>query len=223
MNTNVKSRLTAGIRTEVRIESPQTCPVAAVTAETGSSVSSVDRSAPASDGTVTEDFTLDADEAPSQGDLTQIYADVDFRTYRFSRQEEQECACDVVETFGLPVSDVHAEKGALLITFLSPNIETVRDIVGALKDRFAGVAIRRLTRSGNRPNRDLVLLDRNPFTDRQLEVLQTAHEMGYFSYPKGANAGDVADALDICPSTFSEHLSAAQQKILDQLLASPSR
>jgi predicted DNA binding protein len=55
-------------------------------------------------------------------------------------------------------------------------------------------------------------------TDRQREVLRTAHEMGYFEYPRGANAGEVATALDIEPSTFTEHLNAAQSKLLDELL-----
>jgi predicted DNA binding protein len=161
-------------------------------------------------------------ETPGRG-LSEIFADEDSQTLRFTRQAHAGCVCETIESFGLPVSTVSAEQGALQLTFFSPDIETVRAIVEALKSSFGGVAIRRLTRAGEHASRDLVLLDRTPFTDRQLEVLETAHEMGYFSYPKGANAGEVAEALDICPSTFSEHLSAAQQKILDQLLASPSR
>ena len=50
------------------------------------------------------------------------------------------------------------------------------------------------------------------------EVLETAHEMGYFEYPKRANAGDVAEAVGISRSTFSEHLGAAQTKLLDAIL-----
>ena len=42
--------------------------------------------------------------------------------------------------------------------------------------------------------------------------------MGYFDHPKGANAGDVADALDISRSTFTEHLAAAQTKLLEAVL-----
>jgi len=42
--------------------------------------------------------------------------------------------------------------------------------------------------------------------------------MGYFERPRDANAGAVAEALDIAPSTFAEHLAAAQRKLLDEAL-----
>jgi predicted DNA binding protein len=50
-------------------------------------------------------------------------------------------------------------------------------------------------------------------------VLRTAHQLGYFEHPKGANAGEVAESLDITTATFIQHLSAAQQKLLDSVLA----
>ncbi|WP_408957412.1 helix-turn-helix domain-containing protein [Natrinema sp. 74] len=65
---------------------------------------------------------------------------------------------------------------------------------------------------------DPVVVDRNELTARQLEVVNTAHEMGYFDYPKGANATDVADELGIARSTFTEHLAAAQTKLMDAIL-----
>jgi hypothetical protein len=42
--------------------------------------------------------------------------------------------------------------------------------------------------------------------------------MGYFEHPRTANAGEVADELDISRSTFAEHLAAAQSKLLDAVL-----
>ncbi|MFP4188694.1 MAG: helix-turn-helix domain-containing protein [Halobacteriales archaeon] len=42
--------------------------------------------------------------------------------------------------------------------------------------------------------------------------------MGYFNHPKRSNATEVADEMGIAVSTFTEHLSAAQRKILDDLL-----
>ncbi|WP_455429089.1 helix-turn-helix domain-containing protein [Haloarcula regularis] len=63
-----------------------------------------------------------------------------------------------------------------------------------------------------------MLVDRGQLTDRQREVLETAVEMGYFEYPKGANAGEVAEALDITVSTFAEHLAAAETKLLGSIV-----
>ncbi|MEF8887534.1 MAG: helix-turn-helix domain-containing protein, partial [Haloarculaceae archaeon] len=56
--------------------------------------------------------------------------------------------------------------------------------------------------------------------DRQREVVETAYEMGYFEYPRESNATEVATALDIQPSTFTEHLTAAQGKLLGELVES---
>ncbi|MFW5917709.1 MAG: bacterio-opsin activator domain-containing protein [Halorubrum sp.] len=51
-------------------------------------------------------------------------------------------------------------------------------------------------------------------TDRQREVLRTAFEMGYYEWPRDCTGRDVADELDIAPATFSEHVFAAERKIL---------
>ncbi|GAB3684603.1 hypothetical protein GCM10028857_13820 [Salinarchaeum chitinilyticum] len=67
----------------------------------------------------------------------------------------------------------------------------------------------------------IVEVDVDQLTDRQLEVLETAHDMGYYQYPRGANASEVAEALDICPSTLAEHLAAAQSKLLADVLGDP--
>ncbi|QPV64044.1 helix-turn-helix domain-containing protein [Halosimplex litoreum] len=54
-------------------------------------------------------------------------------------------------------------------------------------------------------------------TDRQLEVLVTAYRVGYFQRPRETTGAEVADALSISPSTFSQHLRAAQRKLLAAL------
>ncbi|MEF8843240.1 MAG: helix-turn-helix domain-containing protein [Haloarculaceae archaeon] len=67
---------------------------------------------------------------------------------------------------------------------------------------------------------DPTLVDRGRLTDRQREVLRTAYRMGYFEYPRSANATEVAETLGIGLSTLAEHLAAAQAKLLDELLTS---
>ncbi|MFW6045452.1 MAG: helix-turn-helix domain-containing protein [Natronomonas sp.] len=77
-----------------------------------------------------------------------------------------------------------------------------------------GVRIRHLGQSVADSRPDTVAIDRGRLTDRQREVLRTAYDMGYFSYPRGANATEIADILDIATSTFLEHVSSAQAKLL---------
>nr|WP_321166786.1 helix-turn-helix domain-containing protein [Salinigranum halophilum] len=108
--------------------------------------------------------------------------------------------------------------GTVVLTFVAEDIESLRDVITALKDRY-DVSLRYLTRSATvSEGSDLVFVDRSVLTERQREVLETAHEMGYFDHPKRANAEEVADTLEINASTFAEHVSAAQSKLLETIL-----
>ena len=51
-------------------------------------------------------------------------------------------------------------------------------------------------------------------TDRQFQVLEVAYLSGYFEWPQESSATDCANALDIAQSTFSQHLSRGEQKVL---------
>lgn len=51
-------------------------------------------------------------------------------------------------------------------------------------------------------------------TLRQREVLETAFEMGYYDWPRDCTGRDVAEQLGITSATFSEHVFAAERKIL---------
>lgn len=55
-------------------------------------------------------------------------------------------------------------------------------------------------------------------TDRQREVLRTAHEMGYYEVPRAVAAEGIAAELDLDPSTVVEHLQRAERNLFDDLL-----
>lgn len=57
----------------------------------------------------------------------------------------------------------------------------------------------------------------NELTDRQLEVVFVAYSNGYFESPRRTSGEDIAADLGISPPTFSEHLRAAEHKILTML------
>lgn len=134
---------------------------------------------------------------------------------RFSREKGRGCACECVESFGFPVVDTHTQDGDLFLSFHVPDKETLKRVVEGLGERYPEVEVRRLVRSDTESDGDdLVLVDRSELTEKQVEALRTAHEMGYFEHPKGANAGEVAEELGVATSTFTEHLSVAQRKVL---------
>lgn len=55
-------------------------------------------------------------------------------------------------------------------------------------------------------------------TDRQLEVLQTAYEIGFYDVPREATVADVAGEIGLDDGTVSEHLQRAELNILSQQL-----
>lgn len=61
--------------------------------------------------------------------------------------------------------------------------------------------------------------DEGPLTDRQLECLTTAWQMGYFEVPREVTLAEVADALDVDTSTVSETIRRGTARVLDQFLS----
>lgn len=59
-------------------------------------------------------------------------------------------------------------------------------------------------------------------TDRQREALEVAFHRGYFEQPKRANAEAIAADLGIGRSTFTQHLRAAQRKLLGTVFSNPA-
>lgn len=198
------------------VDSPGDCRPAAVSAETGERVEAVTWGRASGDGYVTEEFTTDATVADETVDA--VFDAGDRTRYRFDRADGDPCACEIIESVDCPLTDVAAEDDQLHLTFYAPDIETVRTAVTDLRERYDGVHLRHLCRSGDLDGEDLVLVDRSALTDRQAEVLATAYEEGYFEHPKEANASELAAQLDISLSTFTEHLSLAQSKVLAALV-----
>lgn len=59
-------------------------------------------------------------------------------------------------------------------------------------------------------------------TEKQFEVLETAHRLGYFEWPREHTAAECAAALGITQPTFSQHVRAAENKMFG-LLFGPDR
>jgi hypothetical protein len=55
-------------------------------------------------------------------------------------------------------------------------------------------------------------------TPRQKELLLQAKRLGYYSYPRKSNAGDLAKAVGLSRSTVVEHLRKAEIRLLNHAL-----
>lgn len=51
-------------------------------------------------------------------------------------------------------------------------------------------------------------------TPRQWEALRTAHETGYYRWPRAVTAEELAREMDITPPTFGEHLRVAERELV---------
>ncbi|MFB6153412.1 MAG: helix-turn-helix domain-containing protein [Halodesulfurarchaeum sp.] len=211
--------MNAGIRAKLRIGNLDTCPIASVSDE-GVECYNVSKRVEPESGRVTEEFATDANgDLEGVEGLEPVFSYGQKSVYRFQREFGQDCACETVEQFDCPIVEVQATDGNLSMVFHAPSMAELRDAVTALREQYDEVDVQRLVSSKSEDGADdLVFVDRGELTQRQREVLETAYEMGYFQHPKGANAGEVAESLGITTSTFTEHLAAAQSKLLSAIL-----
>lgn len=224
----------SGIHAEVEIGDPNTCQVVGYTSE-GRSVQSVNRTRhPELESAVLEEFTVGgADRLPDGGtldrtsgtatdqgstDIDESFVYGDRIVYRMERRR-QGCACEQIEATGCIVRDVEASEGFLQLAFLAHDVDALQSVLGRLNDAYDKVQVRRLRKSeDDTAGCDTVMVDRGLLTDRQREVLATAHRHEYFAHPRGTSATAVAEALGVTTATFTEHLAAAQRKLMDELL-----
>ncbi|ELY56094.1 bacterio-opsin activator HTH domain-containing protein [Natronococcus amylolyticus DSM 10524] len=211
-----------GARVELRIESPAECPVVDVAAATGGTGRSIAWSADPETGRTVEEFVLESDADGSDTlelPVETVFSDASSEIYRFDRDANRDCPCVSIERFGCPIANVEASDDALFVTFHVAEMDEIRPLLTELRSRYDGLSVERLIRSEtNRDESNLLCIDRDVLTDRQIEVLRTALEMGYFERPRDATAGEVAAALEINRATFAEHLASAQRKLLPDIV-----
>lgn len=207
--------MTEGILATVAVRNPSSCPVA--TMSRGEAVKSVSQGKVRDEQVSVEVTTAGA--VPGDHQIgEQVFEYESEAVYRLEREAGVGCACERIEDHGCPVREMSAAEGQLLVTFIADDVETLRTVIEDLREREPSVSVRCLKRSStDQSERETMFIDRESFTERQREVLRTAHEMGYFDHPKRANATEVAAELDISTSTFAEHLAAAQSKLMDAL------
>ena len=210
--------MASGIRATVAFPDEDVCRIASLSATAETTITRVGGSVctEEADGTVSE-FSTDAELSDS--DLTPVFVHGTDRRYRLSHGGEPTCPCECLGAHGRPIARYTARDGTLTLVFHAADFEELQTTVQDLRDRFPQLDVKRFVRAPDgEVGTENVLVDRGKLTARQLEIVETAHAMGYFDRPRRANATEVAAELDISPSTFSEHLAAAQRKLLGELL-----
>ena len=121
----------------------------------------------------------------------------------------EDIAADYEELIGTCTANVN-DRG-LLLSFVGSQ-EAIRDV------------LRHFEAAGTTPNL-CKLAEYNgddtavkSLTERQLEVIQTAYDVGFYEIPREASTKDVAAELGLNAATVSEHLQRAERNILTQEL-----
>ncbi|WP_255171572.1 helix-turn-helix domain-containing protein [Natrononativus amylolyticus] len=212
--------MSSGIRATVKVSTADECPIARFSRTTETTINQVSTSVSSADETDgTTEFLAETDHEVDGPVTGPVFSYGTTNVYRRSHDGEDRCPCASLGAFGCPVHRYVAADGDVTLVFHAADFEQLQDVMGEFQDRFSSVDVQSLLQpplEGTPEER--IFVNRGKLTDRQLEVLQTAYNRGYFERPKGANATEVAEELGITQSTFTEHLVAAQRKIFEDVL-----
>jgi predicted DNA binding protein len=101
----------------------------------------------------------------------------------------------------------------------------VRKLVDTIRTAFPDTSLS-TKRTHDRPVAGAETLSREmltDLTDRQQEVLETAYHAGYFDWPRGSTAEEVAETLGITAPTLHAHLRKAEATVFTDLLSDENR
>ena len=103
--------------------------------------------------------------------------------------------------------------------FVRGDRTAVRDVLDDIERAYdADIDLRRLSPvdggDGGGPSGETAAEGGTTLSPRQREAFELARDEGYYAYPRGATATDLADSLGVSKTTFLEHLRKAESKLL---------
>ncbi|RBI58933.1 bacterio-opsin activator [halophilic archaeon] len=118
---------------------------------------------------------------------------------------------------GGTVRELSVEEGVADVTGVFSRHVDVRGVVEAVEAAFPGTSLRS-KREVEEPVGNAASVQRtvqDDLTERQRSVLRAAYLSGYFEWPRGSTAEELAASMAISSPTLHNHLRKAQQKVLD--------
>ncbi|MEF8782996.1 MAG: bacterio-opsin activator domain-containing protein [Haloarculaceae archaeon] len=121
---------------------------------------------------------------------------------------------------GAETTGIVAEGGQVRITLELPASADPRSVIEQLQERYPSTDLRaRHERERTEQTKQELVADiEERLTDRQELALQKAYLGGFFDWPRSISGEDLAESMDISPSTYHQHLRAAEKKVLRSLL-----
>jgi len=120
---------------------------------------------------------------------------------------------------GARTRDVKADGSGMTITVEAPTDADPRTIRQMLRRHCPDIELVARRECEREPTESGDPFDlTNLLTDRQLEVLRTAHLSGYYAWPRDTTAEQLAETLEISSPTLHQHLRRAERNLFDGLL-----
>jgi PAS domain S-box-containing protein len=120
---------------------------------------------------------------------------------------------------GAETTAIDANGGTARVTVEAPAGTDTRAVLDGLADRYPSVDLlaRRERDRSARTRQEFVADIEQRLTARQRLALQKAYLGGFFDWPRETSGEDLADSMEISPSTYHQHLRTAERKVLDAL------
>ena len=123
---------------------------------------------------------------------------------------------DVLSEVGSRVTAMSADSTGLELEFRVGTERAASRVLDTLRERYDHVELTAYHEDepDATPHRFREKL-RSELTDRQLTALKKAYVSGYFEWPRRVEGTQLAESMDIVPSTYHQHLQAAKRKLVE--------
>ncbi|RDI71760.1 bacterio-opsin activator domain-containing protein [Halopelagius longus] len=138
---------------------------------------------------------------------------------RFSVRLTDPPVVALVASQGGRVREAKIEDGDYRVVVHLPQGADVRRVVDGVQEAYPDarvIAQRHTTRTERSDGEATNPLDN--LTERQRSVLESAFYGGFFEWPRESSGKEIAETLGISAPTFTQHMRAAEQKIMSSLL-----
>ncbi|WP_135806276.1 bacterio-opsin activator domain-containing protein [Halorussus marinus] len=121
---------------------------------------------------------------------------------------------------GTVVTSASADFGGVRVRTEAPHDLDVRSVVEELRRSYpdAELVSKRETNRPVNTAREFRRTLTEELTEKQRSALRAAYFAGYYDYPRGSTAEEVADSLGVSSPTLHQHLRAAQRKLVETFL-----
>lgn len=195
------------------------CPLADATRATGASVDAHPPQLRADGYALLQFSSTDGDDIATALDaddrVRYLHVAHDGSRYTYRCLSKHPCVVHELTNAGLLADTLHYRNGSARFTGAVVGQDVLRGVLDTA-GATVGVTLERTYAIGGEDEPPVA--DRWGLTPSQADALHAAHEMGYFSVPRDADASDVADALGISKSAFLERLRRGLSGLLGETL-----